>query len=234
MAKDASSAGLPDLTEGSIERCRTVATLFYARVNNFAGFCEAIGPGKALSLVKEVRFALTESVSRLGGEIAHRRPDSILAVFSNAPHEARPNHAQRGLHAAILSVHDAVQLAGAWHAGGTGTGPKLSLTVGVHLGPAELSRRRNVANGKVFVTGESVEVVKALEGAASRANWSIAATAGTHLASFGRAEMGSTARVALVGAQPTDVVEITGLRPRPGSTTPAAVYEKLRASLRQN
>ena len=90
--------------DGSICDGQTVATFVYARLHNFSAVCNALGPDEAASFVNEVRRLLTEPIMKLGGEVAQRRPDSILAVFSNRPDDKKPNHAQRGLHAAILLV----------------------------------------------------------------------------------------------------------------------------------
>ena len=209
----------------------TVATFVYARLHQFSAACNAMGSEDAGSFVNEVRRMLTEAVQKLGGEVAQRRPDSILAVFSNKPDE-KPNHAQRGLHAAILVTHEAVQLAQALAARPEFAQlPPLTLAVGVHLGQAELSRR---SNGKVHAVGDAVEVARLLEVTAMDLNWSIAASAGTRLASAGRAEGGRIGSVGLPDNSFLDIVEITGLVPRKGSSTPPRVFEMLRESLQSN
>ncbi|MBE7368786.1 protein kinase domain-containing protein [Ramlibacter pallidus] len=211
----------------------TVATFLYARLHNFSAACNAMGPDEAASFVNEVRRMLTEGVQKLGGEIAQRRPDSILAVFSNKPDDKKPNHAQRGLHAAILAVHEAVQLAQLLAARPEFANlPPLTLAVGVHLGQAELSRRGNA--GKVHAVGDAVEVARLLEVTAMDMNWSIAASSGTRLASAGRADGGRIGSVGLPDNSFIDVVEITGLVPRKGSSTPMRVFEMLRESLAAN
>ena len=88
----------------------TVATFMYARLHNFNAVCQSLAGEELTAFVNEVRRILSESVVKLGGEIAQRRPDSVLAIFSNAPDCAKPDHAQRGLHAAILSVSEIVHL----------------------------------------------------------------------------------------------------------------------------
>lgn len=197
-------------------------------------------PDQALGFVAEVRALLTTPVLKLGGEVAHRRPDSMLAVFRNAAEDARPNHAQRALHAAILCVHYAVQLASTrslvrWP--GPGARPRLPVlrvTAGVHLGVGELSRRRAESNGRLFAIGEGVDTARQLEAVANESHWSVAATAGTQLAAAGRAERGRSRLVPICKGAPSEVLEITGLVPRKGSTTPADFYESLRFSLVTN
>jgi class 3 adenylate cyclase len=217
-----------------IEPAPTVATFLYARLHHFSTVCNAMGPDHAAAFVNEVRRMLTEAVQKLGGEVAQRRPDSILAVFSNKIEDKKPNHAQRGLHAAILAVHDAVQLAQVVASRAEFAGlPMLTLACGVHLGVAELSRRGGVA-GKVQAMGEAVEVARLLEVTAMDLGWSIATSSGTRLASAGRADGGRIGSVSLPDNSFIDVVEVTGLVPRKGSQTPPRVFEMLRESLVAN
>lgn len=236
MADFASSAQLSStLGDASVVDGQSVATFLYARLHNFSALCNALEPEEAASFVNEVRRLLTEPVMKLGGEVAQRRPDSILAVFCNNPDDKRPNHAQRGLHAAILAVHDAVQLAqvvaGKPHLAHL---PMLTLAAGVHLGAAELSRRSSGGNTKVHAAGDAVEVARLLEVTAMDLNWSIATSAGTRLASAGRADGGRIGSVGLPDNSFIDITEITGLVPRKGSNTPQRVFDMLRESLVTN
>jgi serine/threonine-protein kinase PpkA len=212
-----------------------VATFVYARLHNFSAVCNALGPDEAASFVNEVRRMLTEPVLKLGGEVAARRPDSILAVFSNKPDDKKPNHAQRGLHAAILAVHEAVQLAQiVAQRPQLATLPPLTLAAGVHLGQAELSRRNNGGQTKVHAVGDAVEVARLLEVTAMDLNWSVATSAGTRLASAGRAEGGRIGSVGLPDNSFIEIGEVTGLVPRKGSQTPQRVFEMLRESIVTN
>src|SRR5665647_1330029 len=87
------------------EARKTVATFLYARLHNFTAICQNLSGDELTTFVNEARRILSAPVIKLGGEIAQRRPDSILAVFSNKADARRPDHAQRGLHAAILAVY---------------------------------------------------------------------------------------------------------------------------------
>lgn len=233
MSEFAPSSQMLGSTDPSIlTHGAAVATFMYARLHHFSAVCNALGPEGASSFVNEVRRMLTEAVMKLGGEVAQRRPDSILAVFSNKPDDRKPNHAQRGLHAAILAVHDTVQLAQTVAARPECAGlPPLTLAVGVHLGAAELLPR---GNGKVHAVGEAVEVARLLEVTAMDLGWSIATSSGTRLASAGRADGGRIGSVSLPDNSFIDVVEVTGLVPRKGSNTPMRVFEMLRESLVSN
>lgn len=220
------------LAESSIEPGQVVATFLYARLHGFSAACQAMSSEEAASFVTEVRRMFTEVVAKLGGEVAQRRPDSILAVFSNRPDDRKPNHAQRGLHAAILAVHEAVQLGQLLASRPQFASlPPLTLAAGVHLGPAEVTRRKN---GSVQAVGEAVEVARLLEVAATDLSWSVATSAGTRLASAGRADGGRIGSVALPDNSFIDVVEVTGLVPRKNSSTPPRVFEMLREAIQSN
>jgi serine/threonine-protein kinase PpkA len=213
----------------------TVATFLYARLHNFGVACQAMSANELTAFVNDVRHILSDAVVKLGGEIAQRRPDSILAVFSNAPDANKPDHAQRGLHAAILAVHEAVQLAnrvaGQPHTAGL---PPLTLAVGVHLGAAEVVPRSSGAKGMVHAVGEAVELARLLEVTATDLHWSIATSAATSLAAAGRAEKGRMGSLGLPDDSFIDIVEVTGLVPRKGSRTPPRMFELLREAISAN
>ena len=213
----------------------TVATFVYARLHNFAAACQAMSATELTAFVNDVRHILSDAVVKLGGEIAQRRPDSILAVFSNSPDAKKPDHAQRGLHAAILAVHEAVQLANRLAAQPhTGSLPPLTLAVGVHLGAAEVMPRANGAKGMVHAVGEAVELARLLEVTATDLHWSIATSAATSLAAAGRAEKGRIGSLGLPDESFIDIVEVTGLVPRSGSRTPPRMFELLRDAIATN
>jgi class 3 adenylate cyclase len=219
----------------SIEARRTVATFLYARLHNFNEVSRCLSGVDLTTFVNEARRILSESVVNLGGEIAQRRPDSILAVFSNEPEARKPDNAQRGLHAAILLVYEAVQLAARVAAlGGGHPMPTLTLAVGVNLGYAEISGRGRRNNGMVHVVGEAVEIARLLEVTAADLRWSVAASGRTVRAAAGRAEAGRIGSVAPPDNTFLDIVEITGLVPRRGSKTSPEMYKMLREAIVQN
>jgi serine/threonine-protein kinase PpkA len=214
---------------------QTVATFVYARVHHFAQVCQALTGSELTAFVNEVRNILSEAVLKLGGEIAQRRPDSILAVFSNAPETRKPDHAQRGLHAAIVAVHEVVQLASRLAAQAhTADLQPLTLAAGVHLGAADVAPRANGAKGMVHAVGEAVELARLLEVTATDLHWSIATSAATGLAAAGRAEKGRIGSLALPDETFIDIVEVTGLLPRKGSSTPPRMFEVLREAIATN
>jgi serine/threonine-protein kinase PpkA len=211
------------------------ATFVYARLHHFASICRHLGGDELTAFLTEARRVLSEPMIKLGGEIAQRRPDSVLAVFSNSPEARKPDHAQRGLHAAILAVYESVQLARRIAAGPHGESvPKLTLAAGVNVGEAQISGRGRRSNGMVHVAGEAAEIARLLEVAATDLRWSVTASQHTLTAAAGRAEGGRIGSVAPPDNAFVDIVEVTALRPRKGSRSDPQLYQVLRDALRQN
>jgi class 3 adenylate cyclase len=213
----------------------TVATFMYARLHNFAMACQGMSSQELTSFVNEVRRILSAAALNLGGEIAQRRPDSILCVFANRPKDRVPNHAQRALHAAILTVHESVQMvnrvAGRPHAARL---PPLPMAVGVHLGIGEISPRTNNNLGMVHAVGEAVEIARLLQLTATDLHWGVATSDATRRAAGYRVDSGRAGSLGLPDDVFLEVVEIAGLVPRKSSTTPASYYQSLRDSLKHN
>jgi class 3 adenylate cyclase len=217
------------------ESTGTLATFLYARLRNFNPACHALGGTDLTTFMAEVRRILSDAPLKLGGEIAQRRPDSILCAFSDRPEDAVPTHAKRALHAAILTVHEMVQMINRLATRPQAAAlPPLSIAVGVHLGPGEITPRTISTPGMVIATGEAVEIARLLEVVASDSHWSVATSMHTRMAAGTRVDAGRSGTLGLPDDTFLEVVEINGLVPRPGSTTPPAHYDALRDSLRLN
>jgi serine/threonine-protein kinase PpkA len=212
-----------------------LATFMYARLRNFAATCETMAGSELTAFVNDVRRTLSDAAVKLGGEIAQRRPDSILCVFSHRPEDRVPVHAKRALHAAILTVHESVEIASRIAARPQSAGvPPLSIAVGVHLGMGEVAPRTSNAPGMVHATGEAVEIARLLQVVAADMHWSVVTSWATRLAAGTRVEHGRRGTLGLPDETFLEVVEIEGLVARQGSTTPASHYEQLRQSLHRN
>jgi serine/threonine-protein kinase PpkA len=220
---------------GRFERGGGLATFMYARLRHFAAACDTMSGPELTSFVNEVRRALSSAALKLDGEIAQRRPDSILCVFSHRPHDRVPVHAKRGLHAAILTVHEAMQLISRVAERPQSAGlPALSITVGVHLGEGDVAPRGARSHGMVHATGEAVEIARLLQIVAADLQWSVVASHAARQAAGTRVESGRRATLGLPDDSFLEVIEITGLVPRRGSVTPTSHYEALRTSLQRN
>jgi serine/threonine-protein kinase PpkA len=212
-----------------------LATFMYARLRNFAATCETMSGPELTAFVNDVRRTLSDAAVKLGGEIAQRRPDSILCVFSHRPEDRVPVHAKRALHAAILTVHESVEISSRIAARSQSAGvPPLSIAIGVHLGVGEVAPRASNAPGMVHATGEAVEIARLLQVVAADMHWSVVTSWATRLAAGTRVEHGRRGTLGLPDDTFLEVVEIEGLVARKGSTTPASHYEQLRQSLRRN
>ncbi|MCM2253606.1 MAG: protein kinase, partial [Ramlibacter sp.] len=213
-----------------------LATFMYARLRNFGAACETMSGTELITFVKDVRRVLSSAALKLEGEIAQRRPDSILCVFSHRPQDRIPVHAKRGLHAAILTVHESVQLATRIAARPQSAGlPPLSIAVGVHLGEGDVApRATNGHDGMVHATGEAVEIARLLQVVAADLQWSVATSWAARQAAGARVESGRRATLALPDESFLEVADIAGLVARKGSVTPPGHYQALRDSLHRN
>jgi class 3 adenylate cyclase/tRNA A-37 threonylcarbamoyl transferase component Bud32 len=218
----------------SVEPEGQLATIMYARVRNFAAMCHTMAGDELTAFVNDVRRTLQGAALELGGEIAQRKPDSILCVFSHRDEDTVPAHAKRALHAAILTVHACVQLVNRVSARPQSAGaPPMSIAIGVHLGAADVTPRASNP-GMVHAVGEAVEIARLLEVVASDLHWSIAASFSTRQAAGTRVDSGRSGTLGLPDESFLEVVEIAGLVPRLGSTTPESHYANVRQSLQRN
>jgi serine/threonine-protein kinase PpkA len=212
-----------------------LCTFMYARLRNFNAACHSLSGNELTSFVNDVRRALSSAAMKLGGEIAQRRPDSIMCVFTHRPEDRMPTHAKRGLHAAILTVNECVKLATRFGARAESSQlPPLSLAIGVHLGPGEVTPRATNTPGMVHATGEAVEIARLLAVVAEDLHWSVATSFATRQAAGSRVDAGRSGTLGLPDNTFLEVVEIAGLIAREGSTAPPGHYEQLRLALRQN
>ena len=211
-----------------------LCTFMYARLRHFAAACRTMEPEELTAFVNEVRRTLQKAAVELGGQVAQRKPDSILCAFTHQEEDRVPQHAKRALHAAILTVHQCVQLANRIAARPQSAGiPPLSIAIGVHLGRGEVSPRASNP-GMVHATGEAVEITRLLEVIASDMQWSIAASFATRQAAGSRVDSGRSGTLSLPDDSFLEVVEITGLVPRLGSQTPPSHYASLREAIQRN
>jgi len=210
-----------------------VATFMYARVYELSTACESLSGSAASTLVAEVRRALAAAATKLGGEIAQRRADSILCVFTDPPDDT-PTHAQRGLHAAIATVQQIGELALAVRTKLKDRDVALSVAIGVHLGSGEVVRRSGTSERMVRATGEGLEIARVLEKVGADLRWSIVTSAGTRTAAGPRVTNGASGSLELPDGTFLEFTEVNGLVPRPGSSTPPAYFEGLREVIARN
>jgi serine/threonine-protein kinase PpkA len=211
------------------------STLVYARLHNFSMICKALAPDEATAFVNAVRNLFVDTFVKLGGEIAQRRPDSLLAVFTDDPGIKKPSHAQRGLEATIMAVHESVQIANRIAAAsGRSDIPPIFMAAGVHLGETEISLRTNSRNGLVRATGEAVEVARMLELSAVDLRWGVAASGRVLMAAGGRVSAERIGSMGLLDGSFIDIAEISGLVHHRNSISPPEVYQALRDAMGQN
>lgn len=230
------ASSLPPAGPQRSDATDALATFLYARLRNFNPACHALAGAELTAFVNDVRRALSSASLKLGGEIAQRRPDSILIAFTHRDEDRLPTHAKRGLHAAVLTVHDCVKLATRFAARPeAGQVPPLSVAIGVHLGVGEVTPRANTNSGiTVHAAGEAVEISRLLEVVAEDLNWSVASSFATRQAAGHRIASARCGTLGLPDDSFLEVVEVAGLVPREGSSAPPGHYEQLGLSLQRN
>ena len=212
----------------------TVATIVYARLRNVLPAASAMPPQFAAAFVDELRSVLTGPIAKQRGIVAQQRADSVLAVFSNDPGEARPDHARRALHAAALAVYETTGLNKRIAERLREPLPRgVSVAAGVHLGRVEIEPAAR-GSGLVRALGESVEIARALECTAPDVGWSIVASRDACRAAGARIETGSFGSVALPDDSFVDIAEVTGLAPQKTSTSSPRSYQALRDAIAAN
>lgn len=212
-----------------------IASILYVRATNLTAICQLMAPAQSADFVSALRSLLEGAIARENGIIAQVRPDSVLAVFSNDA-DARPDHARRSLHAALVCVYSAMELSKQMALRDQAAAPPpLALSVGVHLGRVDVDvGRAGATSGEIRASGEACEFARALQNAALDLRWSIAASGITRFAAGARIESGRIGSISLPDASFLDVVEITGLAPTARSRTPEEVYQALRDAVRLN
>jgi class 3 adenylate cyclase len=212
----------------------TVATVLYARLRNVLPICRGLDPERSAEFATELRSVLQDPIAKHNGFVAQMRPDSILAVFANGP-ESKPDHARRALHAALLTVYQTAELrerVAGWSADDAAA--PLGVAAGVHIGKVEITPARAGNSGAVRVSGEAVEIARALECTAPDIGWSVVASGAARRAAGERIESGRFGSMALPDSSFVDIAEITGLAPQKTSRTPLDVYQALRDSVARN
>ena len=106
-------------------------TVLFADLRNFSTFSEALRPGQIVDLLNAYYGAVVPVLERHGGTLNQYMGDGVMVLFGAL--ETAPDHAARGVRAAIAMVERVHELAPLWAAKGY---PGLRIGVGVHTGPA--------------------------------------------------------------------------------------------------
>jgi len=212
---------------------QTVASVLYARLRNVLPVSSAVPSHLAAGFVDELREALTGPITKQRGVIAQQRPDSILAIFANAPGE-QPDHARRALHAAMLAVYETVGLNRRISKKLGVPVPPLAVAAGVTVGSVDVVPAGRGNSGAVRATGDAVEIARVLECTAPDVGWSIVASAEACRAAGARVQSGRFGSIALPDESFVDIAEIVGLVPQPGSRSSPQTYQAVRDAIANN
>jgi adenylate cyclase len=106
-------------------------TVLFADVRDFTTFSEAHQPREVVALLNAYFDAVVPVLEHFGGALNQYMGDGVMVLFG-AP-DARPDHAEQAIRAAIELVRRVHDLKPQWEALGM---PEFQVGVGVHTGPA--------------------------------------------------------------------------------------------------
>jgi class 3 adenylate cyclase len=139
-----------DVLVGAHER--KLATMLFADLVGSTALASDQDPERTRLLLDRFYTGMAAEIRRVGGTLEKFAGDAVLAVFG-AP-TAYEDHAERGLHAALLMQRRLREL----------FGERLALRIGVNTGEVVLGQAHE---GSSFVSGDAVNVAARLEQAAA-------------------------------------------------------------------
>ena len=144
----------PDFLEKPVRQ--DVAVMF-VDLSGSTGVAEALGPEWTRDLFGAMQTLVEGEVTAHGGVVINYMGDGILAVFGLP--KPRPNDAARAL-ATVEALHDSTIN---WLANlPSAARDRLDFRIGLHFGPAILSRLGSPTQQQISVTGDTVNVASRL------------------------------------------------------------------------
>ena len=132
------------------------ATVLVSDVRGFTALSESLAPTAVLELLNELQGALAGAVEDSGGVVDKFMGDGMLAVFG--VHEAQPDHARRGVQAAlriraVMEAYNAQRPAA----------QRVKVGVGLHAGPLVAGLLGSGERLEFTVLGDTVNTASRVE-----------------------------------------------------------------------
>lgn len=144
-----------------------VATVMFCDLARYTRVSECLSPAEIVALANEYLGAMTRAIEAEGGCVLDFNGDGIMALFG-AP-VAHPDHAARGLRAAIVMQQRMNQLNGEWEARGLAERwqrsgvEQIVLRIGLHSGPVVAGNIGHATRMKYCAMGDTVTIAARLE-----------------------------------------------------------------------
>lgn len=130
--------------------------IFFVDLTGFTGASQKLGPEGTQGFLKMYHTIVTETVEAEGGSVLNYMGDGVLAVFGLD--EAAASSPADGALAAAFALEDRMAV----HQEGLPASGRLACRIGLHAGPAVLSRLGADSHQQVTATGDSVNLASRL------------------------------------------------------------------------
>jgi adenylate cyclase len=160
----------PDLLEGR----EAEVTLLFCDVRGFSRISERLGPVGTVRWVGGVLDELSRLVLAEGGVLVDYIGDELLAMWG-AP-EAQPDHARRGMRAALAMVDALAELNAHWR---QTVGEATDVGIGLNTGPAHVGNTGSRYKFKYGPLGNTVNLASRVQGITRYLKCRLLATAAT-------------------------------------------------------
>jgi class 3 adenylate cyclase len=206
--------GGPVASTSASREARSGSVLF-ADIRSFSALAETLSTQELADLLNSYFVRACEPILQQGGWIVKLLGDGLLAMFE--PMLRAPSHAERALKAGLFLCIVA-QRFDDWLARRFPDKalPDFAVGVGVHTGEVMVCRINIGVGVDTTIIGDTVNVASRLEEQTKKLGASVVASLDTLALAGGRFVPGKRGSLLVRGrASPVEMVEITGLRPRP-------------------
>ena len=213
-------------------------TVSFFAIRDFGRIGEAIGDDLQIELINAFYEHVRDVVAKNSGWIVKTIEGGFIAIFEDGV--TNPvHHAERATKTAMLCVL-ALHRFGPWIAAQLGHRniPALAAVAGLHSGQVSVcSLRGGKAGGRSerTIIGDTVNVASRLQAKAGELGWGIVCSDETLRKAGPRFGKGRKEQIVVKGRKtPLNIVEATGLRPRPGESGDAAFYAEFTNAMSAN
>jgi class 3 adenylate cyclase/CheY-like chemotaxis protein len=200
-------------------------TVLFSDVRNYTTICERLSPDEVGEMMNAFFSRACEPIMDQNGWVVKFLGDGIVAMFDSYASAAN-DHAERAIKASLLMVAAARRFKSWIDQRFRGRGlPDFGIGIGINTGDVLVCKIGSGPNAETTILGDTVNLASRLEAQTKELGWSIVAALSTVMAAGPRFLVGRRGTVDVKGRVETvDIVEVTGLAPRPGTPDNQLVY----------
>lgn len=211
-------------SDDSSKETRT-GTVLFSDVRNYTAICERLTAEEVGELMNAFFQRAVDPIMDQNGWVVKFLGDGVVAMFDSYASAAN-DHAERALKSALLMIAAARRFRGWVEQRFRGRGlPEFGIGIGINTGEVVVCKIGSGVNAETTILGDTVNIASRLEGKTKELGWSIVAALGTCMEAGSRFVTSRRGTIDVKGRVDTiDIVEVTGLRPRPGTPAEQLVY----------